>query len=201
MKTFCVRSLQSGKYQRNKINAILTDSRSNIMKVFRNWLRAIQGDNEEEEEQEFSNDPQTGSVAFSLHKRLSCFSCILQLVMCKFNTITSPNCSLQSASRLTKEFQKWIINTKYCCDNNLNYIHVTISRNGSIVTKCNQTIRNGTITLLLHFYRLFQPYYLSLKLQLRYILFTPIANANANTADLWYHSIYQWITNSQTIGR
>jgi len=58
-----------------------------MIKAFRNWLQAIN-----EEEEESSNDPQTGSVAFSLHKRLSCFSCILQLVMCKFNTITSPKC-------------------------------------------------------------------------------------------------------------
>ena len=98
----CVRSLQSGKYQRNKINAILTDSGSNMIQTIRNWLQAIH-EEEEEEEEEFSNDPQTGSVAFSLHKRLSCFSCILQLVTCKF---TSQKCSLQSASRLTKEFQK-----------------------------------------------------------------------------------------------
>ena len=87
--THCVRSLQSGKYQRNKINAILTDSGSNMIKAFWNWLQAIH-EEEEEEEKELSNDPQAGSVAFSLHERFSCFSCILKLVMCKFNTITSP---------------------------------------------------------------------------------------------------------------
>lgn len=38
-------------------------------------------------------------VVFSLHKRMSCFSHTLQLVVRKFDTITSPKRSLQSASR------------------------------------------------------------------------------------------------------
>ena len=44
----CVRSLQSGKYQRNKINAILTDSGSNMIQTIRNWLQAIHEEEEEE---------------------------------------------------------------------------------------------------------------------------------------------------------
>ena len=139
----------------NKINAILTDNGSNMVKAFQDWLQVIQGDSEEEEEGQLSSGSQTGSpegsgssstgedteeendqnpelcaseaereivdferqeidheVVFSLHKRLSCFSHTLQLVVRKFDTITSPKRSLQSASRLTKKFSKSVAATE-----------------------------------------------------------------------------------------
>jgi len=34
----------------NKINAILTDNGSNMVKAFQDWLQVIQGDSEEEEQ-------------------------------------------------------------------------------------------------------------------------------------------------------
>ena len=51
-------------------------------------------------------------IAISLHKRLSCFSHNLQLVVSKFDTLTSPNRCLQSASRLVKRFSKSVSATE-----------------------------------------------------------------------------------------
>ena len=51
-------------------------------------------------------------IAFSLHKRLSCFSHTLQLVVSKFDTLASPKRCLQSASHLIKKFAKSISATE-----------------------------------------------------------------------------------------
>ena len=51
-------------------------------------------------------------IAFSLHKRLSCFSHTLQLVVSKFDTLVSPKHCLQSASRLVKKFAKSVSATE-----------------------------------------------------------------------------------------
>jgi len=45
-------------------------------------------------------------MAFSLHKRLSCFNHTLQLVVNKFDTLSSPKQVLRSAHALVRKFNK-----------------------------------------------------------------------------------------------
>ena len=121
---------------KEKINAILTDNGSNMIKAFREWLDELQeadedlGEDEAEEKSEtqsggnspssMESDDENGeefdgtseaekdiddfdqnevehNTAFILHKRLSCFSHSLQLVVRKFDTVKAPKRALSIA--------------------------------------------------------------------------------------------------------
>ena len=58
----------------------------------------VQKEIEDFERQEIEHE-----IAFSLHKRLSCFSHTLQLVVSKFDTLASPKRCLQAGSHLVKK--------------------------------------------------------------------------------------------------
>ena len=60
----------------------------------------------EEEIEEYDRREMSHEMAFSLHKRLSCFTHTLQLVVCKFDTIMSPKQVIQSARRIVNKFNE-----------------------------------------------------------------------------------------------
>ena len=69
-------------------------------------------DKVQKEIEDFEMQEMEHEIAFSLHKRLSCFSHTLQLVVSKFDTLASPKRCLQSASRLVKKFAKSVSATE-----------------------------------------------------------------------------------------
>ena len=75
-----------------------TDSASDVEET---PLSDVEQDIEEYDQQELSFE-----IAFSLHKRLSCFSHTLQLVVNKFDTLTSPKQVLRSAHSIVRKFNK-----------------------------------------------------------------------------------------------
>lgn len=109
---------------------------------------AVASDNEMEQSQECSTEEEiekydqheiSHEVAFSSHKRLSCFSHTLQLAICKFDTIMGPKHTLQSAHRLVRKFNKSVKATEilislcgkkllYACPTRWNSTYIMISR-------------------------------------------------------------------------
>jgi len=60
----------------------------------------------DEDIEEYDRQETSHEMAFSLHKRLSCFTHTLQLVVCKFDTIMSPKQVVWSAHRIVRKFNK-----------------------------------------------------------------------------------------------
>ena len=60
----------------------------------------------EEEIEEYERRETSHEMAFSQHKRLSCFTHTLQPVVCKFDTLMAPKKVMRSAHRIVRKFNK-----------------------------------------------------------------------------------------------
>ena len=66
----------------------------------------------EEEIEEYERRETSHEMAFSQHKRLSCFTHTLQLVVCKFDTLMAPKKVMRSAHRIVRKFNKSVKGTE-----------------------------------------------------------------------------------------
>lgn len=115
--------LDECKLPHDKISVILTDSGSNMVAAFRRRVEVVEGESgadehEEEEEEEQEDDDDGGlvdievddferkeldhEVTFLSFNRLSCFAHLLQLVVRKFDGVSSYKALLQRVHSLLK---------------------------------------------------------------------------------------------------
>lgn len=67
--------------------------------------RTLTGHNAEEEIELYDKEEVSHEMAFSTHKRLSCFDHTLQLAVCRFDTLASPKQAIQSVHKMVKRFK------------------------------------------------------------------------------------------------